>query len=113
MLEEDYCTQVEFIPPGITGIAQPMDVAVMKAFKDNVRNSYLAFHVENQFPETPDQKRGLISRYVSEAWRNVSAESIRKGFIKSGIIPVGPRDRFGCFRVSAELEEDAPILQDQ
>ncbi|KAE9111008.1 hypothetical protein PF010_g10962 [Phytophthora fragariae] len=103
----------EFIPTGITGIAQPMDVAVIKSFKDNVRHSYLAFHVEYQFPETRDQKRGLISSFVSEAWRNVSKESIRREFIKSGIIPVVPRDRFDCFRISAELEEEAPILQDQ
>lgn len=37
VLEEDCCTQVEFVPPGITGLAQPMDVAVMKPFKDYVR----------------------------------------------------------------------------
>ena len=37
VLQEECCTQVEFVPPGITGTSQPMDVAVMKAFKDRVR----------------------------------------------------------------------------
>ncbi|EGZ17735.1 hypothetical protein PHYSODRAFT_331664 [Phytophthora sojae] len=71
MLEEERCTQVEFIPPGITGIAQPMDVAVMKSFKDHVRNCYLTFHVENDFPERPQQKRELLSRFVADAWNKV------------------------------------------
>ncbi|EGZ17401.1 hypothetical protein PHYSODRAFT_504164 [Phytophthora sojae] len=112
-MEEDCCTQVEFVPPGITGIAQPMDVAVMKSFKDNVRKRYLAYHVENSFPDTPDQKRELISRFVAEAWWNVSPATIRNGFIKSGIILIGPRDRLGRFCVAAEVAEEAPILEDQ
>ncbi|ETL41557.1 hypothetical protein L916_07506, partial [Phytophthora nicotianae] len=32
-LEEEYCTEVEFVPPCITGLAQQMDVAVMRMIK--------------------------------------------------------------------------------
>lgn len=64
-------------------------------------------------PDTPDQKRELIARFVAEAWRNVSPETIRNGFIKSGIIPIGPRDRLGRYCVAAEVAEEAPILEDQ
>eukprot|EP00644_Phytophthora_capsici_P010762 jgi/Phyca11/14693/fgenesh1_pg.PHYCAscaffold_9_\ len=42
-LEERCCTQVEFVPPGVTGVSQPMDVAVMKPFKDYV-NFYTLLH---------------------------------------------------------------------
>ncbi|KAG6955296.1 hypothetical protein JG687_00011308 [Phytophthora cactorum] len=33
VLEKECCTSVEFIPPGITGLAQPMYISVMKEFK--------------------------------------------------------------------------------
>lgn len=34
-------SEVEFIPPGLTGDSQPMDIAVMKQFKDNLRSLYV------------------------------------------------------------------------
>ncbi|KAF4138599.1 DDE superfamily endonuclease, partial [Phytophthora infestans] len=109
VLEEDCCTQVEFVPPGITGLAQPMDVAVMKPFKDYVR--YLAYHIDHEFPKTPQEKRQLISRFVAEGWASISPATIRKGFAKSGILPTGPRDIEDRFRVPTYAEEEAPILE--
>ncbi|KAF4139278.1 DDE superfamily endonuclease [Phytophthora infestans] len=111
VLEEDCCTQVEFVPPGITGLAQPMDVAVMKPFKDYVRNTYLAYHIGHEFLKTPQEKRQLISRFVAEGWASISPATIRKGFAKSGILPTGPRDIEDRFRVPTYAEEEAPILE--
>ncbi|KAF4129394.1 DDE superfamily endonuclease [Phytophthora infestans] len=102
VLEEDCCTQVEFVSPGITGLAQPMDVAVMKPFKDYVRTSYLAYHIDHEFPKTPQEKQG---------WASISPATIRKGFAKSGILPTGPRDIEDRFRVLTYAEEEAPILE--
>ncbi|KAG3017624.1 hypothetical protein PC121_g12768 [Phytophthora cactorum] len=31
-------TSVVYVPPGVTRLAQPMDIAVMKAFKDRLRD---------------------------------------------------------------------------
>ncbi|KAF4142544.1 DDE superfamily endonuclease [Phytophthora infestans] len=76
VLEEDCCTQVEFAPPGITGLAQPMDVAVMKPFKDYVRKSYLAYHIDHEFLKTPQEKRQLISRFVAEGWASIAPATI-------------------------------------
>ncbi|KAF4149685.1 DDE superfamily endonuclease, partial [Phytophthora infestans] len=109
VLEEDCCTQVEFVPPGITGLAQPMDVAVMKPFKDYVR--YLAYHIDHEFPKTPQEKRQLTSRFVAEGWASISPATIRKGFAKSGILPTGPRDIEDRFRVPTNAEEEAPIQE--
>ncbi|KAF4129391.1 DDE superfamily endonuclease, partial [Phytophthora infestans] len=109
VLEEDCCTQVEFVPPGITGLAQPMDVAVMKPFKDYVR--YLAYHIDHEFLKTPQEKRQHFSRFVAEGWASISPATIRKGFAKSGILPTGPRDIEDRFRVLTYAEEEAPILE--
>ncbi|KAF4149486.1 DDE superfamily endonuclease [Phytophthora infestans] len=76
VLEEDCCTQVEFVLPGMTGLAQPMDVAVMKPFKDYVRNSFLAYHINHEFPKTPQEKRQLISRFVAEGWASIAPATI-------------------------------------
>ncbi|KAE9213750.1 hypothetical protein PF004_g15244 [Phytophthora fragariae] len=108
-LQERSYTQVEFVPPGVTGICQPMDVAVMKPFKDHTCASYEKYHQSNLFPKNADERRELLSRFVSEAWGNVSEETIRKGFIRAGITPYGPRDRSGRFRVQEVSGEDTPI----
>ncbi|KAF4146931.1 hypothetical protein GN958_ATG03918, partial [Phytophthora infestans] len=108
VLEEDCCTQIEFVLPGITGLVQPMDVAVMKPFK---RNNYLAYHIDHELPKTPQEKRQLISRFVAEGWASISPATIRKGFAKSGILPTGPRDIEDRFRVPTYTEEEAPILK--
>ncbi|GMF59857.1 unnamed protein product [Phytophthora fragariaefolia] len=107
MLEEECCTQAEFVRPGITGLAQPMNVAAMKPFKDYVR--YLAYHIDHDFPQTLHEKRVLISRFVAKAWDSFSAATICRGFAKCGILPRGPRDEHDCFRVPEDVDEEAPV----
>ncbi|KAG3001024.1 hypothetical protein PC121_g16134 [Phytophthora cactorum] len=36
-LEDTCCTNVQYVPPGITGLSQPMDVSVMRSFKSNTQ----------------------------------------------------------------------------
>lgn len=38
---EDAHTRLEFVPPGVTGLCQPMDVSVMHPFKTRCRALYL------------------------------------------------------------------------
>ncbi|GMF58675.1 unnamed protein product [Phytophthora fragariaefolia] len=87
-----------------------MDVAVMKPFKDYVR--YLAYHIGQNFPQKPHEKRVLISRFVAEAWDSISAATICRGFAKCGILPKGPRDEHDRFRVPEVVDEEAPVLED-
>ncbi|KAE9145829.1 hypothetical protein PF005_g10101 [Phytophthora fragariae] len=72
---------------------------------------YLTYHLENRFPTTTSEKRSLISRFVVEAWAEVKPETLVKGFARAGVIPTGPRDRDGRFRVPAAVP-DAPVVQD-
>ncbi|KAF4145422.1 DDE superfamily endonuclease, partial [Phytophthora infestans] len=97
--------------PGITRLAQPIDVAVMKSFKDYVRNSYLAYLIDHEFPKTLQEKRQLISRFVAKGWALILPATIRKGFAKSEILPTGPRDTEDRLKVPIYDEEEAPILE--
>ncbi|ETN08384.1 hypothetical protein PPTG_23009 [Phytophthora nicotianae INRA-310] len=79
VLQQECCTKVEFVPSGITGITQPMNVAVMK-----------------------DPRIDAIPEEV-----------IVKGFVRAGIVPVGPRDATGRFRVHGVGSTEAPVVCDE
>lgn len=100
-LEEELATDVEFIPPGITGLAQPMDVAVMRTFKSKCRSMYVSHHMSNDFCKTATERRRLIVDIVVHAWGQIQESVIRNGFVKAALIPVGPRERDGSFRINS------------
>lgn len=91
------CTEVEFIPPGITGLAQPMDVAVMKSFKNACRRKYLDHHLAHPFAANATERRALISKIVLDSWRELDGSLLTKGFAKAGLMPTGPRQMDGSF----------------
>ncbi|KUF76675.1 serine/threonine-protein kinase kinX [Phytophthora nicotianae] len=100
------CTSPEFISPGITGLAQPMDVSVMREFKGLCRNYYVNYHAVNDFAQGAPARRALITEIVVNAWKAVREKVIVRGFIKAGIVPYGPRDTEGNFVVDAPEESD-------
>ncbi|KAF4140136.1 DDE superfamily endonuclease [Phytophthora infestans] len=91
-LEGECITEVEFIPPEITGVAQPTDVSVMRL--------YVSHHIDNGFSPDPSARRDLITRIVVQAWNEVPAKTIQRGFIRAGIAPFGPRGSNGRFGVA-------------
>ncbi|ETP16203.1 hypothetical protein F441_09187 [Phytophthora nicotianae CJ01A1] len=111
VLQQECCTKVEFVPSGITGITQPMNVAVMK--DPRIESLYLQHHIDNDFPITPKEKRALISRNIADAWSAIPEEVIVKGFVRAGIVPVGPRDATGRFRVHGVGSTEAPVVCDE
>jgi transposase-like protein len=74
-----------FIPKGMTGILQPLDIAVNKPFKDRLRTQYTSW-LESRFIENgtissrPKPKREDISIWMSLAWREIQHDIIRNAF---------------------------------
>ncbi|KAG3066994.1 hypothetical protein PI124_g12535 [Phytophthora idaei] len=90
-------TSVVYVPPGVTGLAQPMDIAVMKAFKDRLRDSYVKFVIENGTFTGAAQKRRHIAEFILKAWDEIDEDTIRNGFLKASLVATGPRDAEGVF----------------
>ncbi|EGZ27724.1 hypothetical protein PHYSODRAFT_261575 [Phytophthora sojae] len=53
---EDAMADVEFVPPGATTLAQPMDVAVMAGFKRECRELYAQQHCDSGHSATPRER---------------------------------------------------------
>ncbi|EGZ20048.1 hypothetical protein PHYSODRAFT_490130 [Phytophthora sojae] len=97
---EDAMTDVEFVPPGATMLAQPMDVAVMAGFKRECRELYAHQHCDSDHSTTPRERRKFITSIVVKAWESISDVTIRRGFMKAGLVPIGPRTSDGRFTVT-------------
>ncbi|KAG6944001.1 hypothetical protein JG688_00017321 [Phytophthora aleatoria] len=94
---EDAMTDVA---AGATMLAQPMDVAVMAGFKRECRELYAQHHCIHDHSATPQERRSLITSIVVQAWEQISDVTIRRGFMKAGLVPIGPRTSDGRFTIS-------------
>ncbi|POM59487.1 hypothetical protein PHPALM_31784 [Phytophthora palmivora] len=82
-----------------------MDVAVTKPFKDRCRDLCVKFVREDGLSTTPTQKRGRIAAMVVQVWEEVKEEGIVNGFLKAGLIAIGPRDANGVFASPEPMSE--------
>ncbi|GMF39793.1 unnamed protein product [Phytophthora fragariaefolia] len=98
-------TSVVYVPPGVTGLAQPMDIAVMKPFKDRLKDLYIKVVIENGIFTGAAQKRRHIAASVLQEWDEVDGGSICTGFLKAGLIATGPRDERGLFAAPTPASE--------
>ena len=103
MLEKDCRTSVALVPPGTTSLIQPLDVAINADFKTVVarlQNQHmhdnLSMYVENKLKVS--DRRILITKWVGQAWSEVSAkkDQIKRAFEKCGIaVPIdGTGDKY-------------------
>ncbi|OWZ07294.1 hypothetical protein PHMEG_00020329 [Phytophthora megakarya] len=58
---------VEFVPAGVTGLAQTMDVSVMRVFKHNRRELFVRHHMTHDFSANATARCSLITAIVGEA----------------------------------------------
>jgi len=82
---QDLGVQVEFIPPGCTGLLQPVDVGFNKAFKAKMRTEYNAWLLE-QDPDQPIPGTTCrnVSGWIIATQKNVTNETLKNAWRKTG-----------------------------
>ncbi|GBC39391.2 pogo transposable element with KRAB domain [Rhizophagus irregularis DAOM 181602=DAOM 197198] len=78
------------IPGGLTSICQPLDVAINKPFKDNLRKEWHLWMANGGAGETTAgnlrrAKYSDVCNWVKRAWENISNETIINSFVSCGI----------------------------
>ncbi|CAG8511857.1 17028_t:CDS:2, partial [Racocetra persica] len=93
----DYVTDTQInneceavIPSGLTSICQPLDVAINKPFKDNLRKEWHLWMAKGGAGKTAARnlRRARISdvcEWVKNSWEQIPGDVIIKFFIKCGI----------------------------
>ena len=104
---QDLGVQVEFIPPGCTGLLQPVDVGFNKAFKAKMRTEYNAWLLE-QDPDQPipGTTRRNVSDWIIAAQKNVTDETLKNAWRKTGY------SYFGVFTPDGQFEGDDAMVGD-
>jgi hypothetical protein len=77
--------EVDFIPPGCTGLVQPVDVGYNKSFKAKVKDQYMDWLMV-QDPDAPIAKttHSDVVGWILAAKRNISQQVIRNVWRKTG-----------------------------
>jgi hypothetical protein len=78
------------IPGGLTSICQPLDVAINKPFKDNLRKEWHLWMANGGAGKTAAgnlrrAKYSDVCNWVKHAWENISSETIINSFINCNI----------------------------
>lgn len=74
-----------FIPSGMTGILQPLDIAVNKPFKDHLKSLYTQWLIsqtdtENLLLKRPKPTRIHVANWIHESWDAIQHRTIVQAF---------------------------------
>lgn len=110
----EYGFNLAVIPGGLTSICQPLDVAINKPFKDNIRKEWHLWMANGGAGETAagNLRRAKISdvcSWVKRAWEGISEEIIIKSFKTCGIsnsLDEGIIDDLTLFNENSDIENE-------
>ncbi len=96
---QDLGVQVEFIPPGCTGLLQPVDIGYNKAFKAKLRTEYNTWLL-NQDPDQriPATTCRNVANWIVAAEMNITDNTLKNSWRKTGY------SYFGVFGGDGEFE---------
>jgi hypothetical protein len=74
-----------YIPQGMTGILQPLDISINKQVKSSLKNYYTQWLISltilvNIFAQRPKPSRLLITQWIQWSWTEVTSPMIRQAF---------------------------------
>jgi len=78
------------IPGGLTSICQPLDVAINKLFKDNLRKEWHLWIANSDAGKTAAgnlrrAKYSDVCNWIKRLWENISSETIINSFVNCSI----------------------------
>ena len=77
--------ELEIIPPGCTGLVQPIDVGINKPFKANMRKIYTEWLLEQDADAAiPSASRLNVSAWILESVKGIKKETIVNSWRKTG-----------------------------
>ncbi len=104
---QDLGVQVEFIPPGCTGLLQPVDVGLNKAFKAKLRAEYNRWLLQQDHDlPIPGTTRCHVSDWIIAAENNVTDNTHKNSWRKTGY------SYFVVFLCNGDFEGDDAIVTD-
>ncbi|KAE9076397.1 hypothetical protein PF010_g23914 [Phytophthora fragariae] len=85
----DIGTSVHFVPPGCTGVAQPLDVGVMSPLKKHMQLNSAQAAVLNELPENWVKRRRYMFDQAMLTLAPITPGTVRNAFDRAG-------PYFGC-----------------
>lgn len=107
------------LPPHKSHVLQPLDIAVMKSFKDRWDPLLVQWQRLNIGRVLPKFE---LARLIGQVWSEINAQVLRNGFRKAGICPVNPEEiktgKFDMLKLrqwkefeSKRISTEEPILK--
>ena len=72
-------TEVEFIPPGYTSVAQVMDAGLNKPFKDRICEEVDEFLVDTRFANVKPSRQ-TVAKWITNAWNQIPEQIIHNSW---------------------------------
>ena len=102
---------VKFLPPNTTSILQPADAGIIHSFKAQYRKLFIQHQLQLFDDIMESNEQNGIGKYnikhaiynVSNAWNNVSMETIQNCWCKAGILPMPSPE---CFFDFSSIDND-------
>ena len=95
--------KIKYIPPGATGLLQPLDTHINRPFKASIRKYFEKWYSDCALKPNNKTPKGyvkapsmdLIVKWALDSWESISPDMIRNSFIHCGNLF---ENKISCYR---------------